>query len=129
MTNSLQKVLARLKALREMRSLGQCVLADTLGINRSTYVRKELGNIPITTEEWMKLAARMNVEPRYFFEVDSEFANTYEDAQDRALLALYHSLKATERHDLLTLIIIAFKGVKRKKVRENIARLSEGHGR
>jgi len=122
---SLKKVFIRLKTLREQHSLSQSVLADALGINRSTYVRKELGNIPITTEEWMKLAQRMNVEPGYFFDTDGAAVEGYEDDQDRALLALFRSLKLMEQKDLLTLVVIAFKGIKRKKVREKIALLSD----
>ncbi len=119
----LKKVLIRLKALREQNSLSQSALAKTLGINRSTYVRKELGYIPITTKEWIKLAVRMKVNPGYFFLRDGGSAEELGDGRDMALLALFHSLKGVEQRDLLTLIIIAFKGIKRKKVRENIARL------
>jgi len=121
-----RKVLMRLKALREQRSLSQCLVAQTLGTNRSTYVRKELGYIPITTEEWIKLAARMDVEPGYFFEAASAASEEYQNTPDTALLALYRSLRVMEQRDLLTLIVIAFKGINRKKVKENIARLREG---
>jgi len=124
MTN-FKKVLTRLKTLREQYSLSQNVLAEVLGINRSTYVRKELGNIPITTEEWIKLAGRMDVEPGYFFDTDGTAVEEYEDGHDRALLALFRSLKLMEQKDLLTLVVIAFKGIKRKKVREKIALLSD----
>ncbi len=124
MTN-FKKVLIRLKALREQHSLSQNVLAQTLGINRSTYVRKELGNIPITTEEWIQLAGKMDVEPSYFFATDGTAAEGYEEGYDRALLALFRSLRLMEQKDLLTLVVIAFKGIKRKKVMEKIALLSE----
>jgi len=126
MMTGVKTVLIRLKALREQNSLGQCVLAETLGVNRSTYVRKELGYIPITTEEWVKLARRMDVKTSYFFEAESSGVEDNEDSPHRALLALYRSLKVMEQRDLLTLIVIAFKGIKRKKVRENITRLREG---
>jgi len=121
----IKKVLTRLKTLREHNSFSQNVLAEVLGINRSTYVRKELGNIPITTEEWMKLARRMNVEPGYFFDTDEAAVEGTEDGHDRVLLALFRSLKLMEQKDLLTLVVIAFKGIKRKKVREKIALLSD----
>jgi len=121
----IKKVLTRLKTLREHNSLSQNVLAEVLGINRSTYVRKELGNIPITTEEWMKLARRMNVEPGYFFDTDGAAVEGTEDGHDMVLLALFRSLKLMEQQDLLTLVVIAFKGIKRKKVREKIALLSD----
>jgi len=120
---ALKKVLRRLKALREQSSLSQSVLAEALGINRSTYVRKELGYIPITTEEWIKIAERLNVKPGYFFLTERGIVKNCADDHERALISLYHSLKIMERDDLLTLIAIVFKGIKRKKVIENIARL------
>jgi len=110
-----------------MRSLSQSSVARHLGLNRTTYVRKERGQIPITTEEWLSLAAFMGVEPGYFFSGIEEEAK--EDAPSASyLLALYRSLRAAEQRDLVILITIAFKGIRRKKVQERIACLREAHG-
>ncbi len=128
MTTGVRKVLTRLKALREQCSLSQGAVARNLGINRTTYVRKEGGHIPITTEEWLKLAALLGVEPGYFFAAASRGPEEGADAYGMTLLALYRSLRAMEQRDLLTLIVIAFKGIRRKNVREKIARLREGQG-
>jgi len=128
MTTGVRKVLMRLKALREQCSLSQSAVASRLGVNRTTYVRKEGGHIPITTEEWLKIAALLGVEPGYFFIVTEKRPDEGADAYGVTLLALYRSLRAMEQRDLLTLIVIAFKGIRRKKVREKIARLREGQG-
>ncbi len=126
MTTGVNKVLMRLKTLREQRSLSQGAVARSLGINRTTYVRKEGGHIPITTGEWLKLADLMGVEPGYFFLLPGKTEGEDGDVYGMTLLALYRSLRAMEQRDLLTLIVIAFKGIRRKKVREKIARLREG---
>ncbi len=123
MMTGVQKVLVRLRALRERRAMSQGALARVLGLNRTTYVRKEQGHIPITTTEWIKLATLLDVEPAYFFALQEDGRTASQDTRAMTLLALYRSLRATEQKDLLTLIVIAFKGIKRKKVRENIARL------
>jgi len=108
--------------------MSQDLVARHLGVNRTTYVKKERGYIPITTEEWMRLAAVLGVEPGYFFAVGAAPGAPGKDACGLTLLALYRSLRAMEQRDLLTLIVIAFTGIRRKKVRENIARLREGQG-
>jgi len=128
MVTRLGKVLERLKSLRQRCSLSQDAAAKVLGINRTTYVRKEQGHIPITTEEWLKLAAFLGVEPGYFFVTSEAAVPEGEDVCGRTLLALYRSLRSVEQRDMLTLIVIAFKGIRRKKVREKIARLREGQG-
>ncbi|MFQ5428302.1 MAG: helix-turn-helix domain-containing protein [Thermodesulfobacteriota bacterium] len=124
--SGLSIVLKRLKALRTRRGLSQNVPAKCLGVNRSTYVRKEQGGIPLTTEELIKLAELLGVEPGYFFMSDVEAMEVLEDGHAGTLASLYRSLKGEEQRDFLTLIVIAFKGIKRKKVRENIARLRDG---
>ncbi len=124
--SGLSNVLRRLKALRNQRALSQYDLAAALGVNRSTYVRKEQGHIPITTEEWIKLAAFMGVEASYFFADEGADTQVLEDGKAETLASFYSSLDVMEQEDLLTLIIIAFKGIKRKKVRETLARLKKG---
>jgi len=123
--SGLEKVLRRLRSLRKKRALTQDKLALSLGVSRSTYVRKEQGNIPVTTEEWLKLADFLGVEVSYFFTQENA-AEVAEDSHGRALVSLYGFLTTHERRDLIRLIEIAFKGVKRKNVREQIVRLCDG---
>ncbi len=63
----LKEILDRLKSLRKTRGIRQGEIAKELGVDRSTYVRKEQGEIPIITEEWLKIAKMLDVNPAYFF--------------------------------------------------------------
>jgi len=126
--SGLEKVLRRLRVLRKKQALTQDELAVFIGVSRSTYVRKEQGNIPVTTEEWIKLAECLGVEAGYFFEKEGEPIEALADGHGNALLSLYGSLNMGEQKDLLRLIEIAFKGIKRKNVRDAIAQLSESCG-
>lgn len=65
-------VLHRLKILRKTQYFRQEDISKKLKIARSTYARKEKGAIPITTEEWFKLAEAMDVEVDYFFSIRSK---------------------------------------------------------
>jgi transcriptional regulator with XRE-family HTH domain len=65
-------VLQRLKILRKTQYFRQEDISKKLKIARSTYARKENGTIPITTEEWLKLADVMDVEVDYFFSIRSK---------------------------------------------------------
>lgn len=77
-----KKVLKRLKALREKRSLLQEQVARCLGIDRTTYVRKEKGLIPITTDEWLQLAVTMKEDPAFFFSASDTANNDSETVCD-----------------------------------------------
>ncbi|MCK4846559.1 MAG: helix-turn-helix transcriptional regulator [Deltaproteobacteria bacterium] len=61
-------ILSKLKALRKTKGLSQESVAKALEVDRTTYIRKENGRIPITTEEWIRLALTMGEEVGYFFE-------------------------------------------------------------
>ena len=125
MTTCVRKVLRHLKALRQRSALSQEEVARRLGLSRTTYVKKERGQIPITTDEWIRLASALGVKPAAFFE-PLEGGRPPGDAL--ALLGLYSSLRAAEQRDLLTLVLIAFKGIRRKRVRECLALLREAGG-
>lgn len=95
-----------------------------MGIDRTTYVRKELGLIPITTDEWVKIADSVNEDPCFFFclagaPVDYSPLTPKEET----LMALYRSLRQGEREDFLVLLSVSLKHIKRKKVREALEKL------
>ena len=103
-------ILDRLRTLRIEKALRQEHVATTLGVSRTTYVRKEQGTIPITTEEWVKLANVMGKEPGYFFSLS--------DMGDKEvfLLKFHRALTPDERVDLLSGIDLIFKRAKRKEI-------------
>lgn len=121
---SKMEILARLKTLRVEKSLRQGHVARRLGIDRTTYVRKEQGAIPITTEEWLTLAQTMELEPSYFFSYPCELENDPEHEEiEQLLLKLYRSLSREERNNLIRDIKAALKGIRRKTVTETLERL------
>lgn len=117
-------ILGRLKSLREEKDLRQGFVAKRLGVDRTTYVRKEQGKIPITTEEWIRLARLMDKNPAYFFgsALDEVF-----DADRRAVLLvkLYSTLKRRERDDLICGVHMKLKDIKRKAVADALKTLME----
>lgn len=117
-------ILERLKRLREEKDLRQEHMARYLGIDRTTYVRKERGSIPITTDEWIKLAEAMEKDPSYFFRC-SMSADKDPSIEDREalLLKLYRALTPEERDDFVCGIHLMLKGIRRKTVRETVERL------
>lgn len=115
-----REILKRLKVLREEKRVGQEYLARRLGVDRSTFARKENGSIPITTEEWVKLARAMDEEMNYFF---SSSCSLDKDVRERLLLRLYRSLSLTEQRDLLGTMRLILKGIRRKKVQDTLNRL------
>lgn len=64
---SKKEVLQNLRTLRKSKEIRQEDIAPKLGLDRSTYVRKENGAIPISTDEWLKLAEVLEINPSYFF--------------------------------------------------------------
>ena len=121
-------ILGRLRKLREKKGLSQGHIARRLRIDRTTYVRKELGLIPITTEEWLKLAVEMDEGPCYFFRASGRRANSSAsraaaNMTERALVDLYRSLGREEKKDLISIIRLMLKGIRRKMVTRNLERL------
>lgn len=106
----IKKILNRLKSLREARALLQEDVARSLGIDRTTYVRKEKGLIPISTKEWLKLAKTMEAEPEFFF----DFSETVKkdcltSCDEDALLKHYRALNIKERKEFICAIKEAVK--------------------
>ncbi len=116
-----REILKRLKVLREEKHVGQEYLARRLGVDRSTFARKENGSIPITTDEWLKLARAMDEELNYFF--SSSSSSSDKDVRERLLLRLYRSLSLTEQRDLLGTMRLILKGIRRRKVQDTLNRL------
>jgi transcriptional regulator with XRE-family HTH domain len=116
--------LKRLKNIRICKKLSQEHLARGLGINRTTYIRKEQGTIPITTEQWLKIAAMLDEEPSYFFSSNHAGRTMVSiEETERLLLKLYRTLTPEEQQDMRNSLRLMLKGIKRKKVREAVGLL------
>lgn len=118
---SAQDVLNRLKSLREELALRQDYLARRVGVDRTTYVRKEGGAIPITTEEWIKLANAMGREPSYFFSAGGK--HKPEANREALLVRLYRSLRPAEQEDLVCAVYTQCRCIRRKAVRDSLKML------
>ncbi len=121
-----KKILARLRELREAKGFRQGYIATRLGIDRTTYVRKELGLIPITTGEWVKLAEFMNVEGADFFFSAASPCQPELVTKEKSLIDIYRSLRIEEKKDFLAVITVMLKGIKRKKVRAALEKFRGG---
>lgn len=117
--------LERLRSLREELDLRQDYLAERVGVDRTTYVRKERGAIPITTEEWVKLAEAMDREPSYFFAWDKA-DEPGQGSKEALLLRLYRSLRPAEQEDFVCAVYLKCMGIRRKAVRETLKLLRSG---
>lgn len=122
---SAKEVLGRLKALREELSLRQEYLARRVGVDRTTYVRKELGAIPITTDEWIKLAKAMGTEPAYFFSSGAARGAQLLAEKEALLVRLYRALRPAERADLICAVHTRCRSIRRKAVRETLRLLAD----
>ena len=129
-----EKILSRLKRLREESMLSQDSVASGLGINRSTYARKERGIVPITTGEWVNLAIILNVEINEFFTAhDNAKGNDCSKIsflpqpppkdEEKVILSLYRSLDTDEKADFISTIRLLLKRITRKKVRKTLEEL------
>jgi transcriptional regulator with XRE-family HTH domain len=121
---STQEILERLRALRKEMLLNQERLAGELGIDRTTYIRKEKGKIPITTDEWIKIAEVMGKDAAYFFHTNNDNrANNKAHNKEELLLKLFRSLNPEEKKDFVASIRLMLKGIQRKKVRDTLQTL------
>lgn len=116
----------RLRTAREENLLSQERLARRLNIDRTTYIRKEKGHIPITTEEWIKLAAAMDKEPSFFFDSGRERPRKSEaiEEPERLVLSLWRTLNAEEKRDFAACLRLIFRGVRKKKVQGTLEMLT-----
>ena len=124
-SNIAREVLERLRALREELALRQDYLAKRVGVDRTTYVRKEQGVIPITTEEWIKLAAAMDREPAYFFAGGAAVKPALAK-REALLLRLYRSLRPAEQEDFVCAVYLKCRSIRRKAVQETLKLLQGG---
>lgn len=118
-----KEILNRLRALREEKELRQDYVARRLGIDRTTYVRKEKGAIPITTDEWLKLGDTMEKDPEYFFTQQLPYSDTPEAVRERLLIKLYRSLTVTQKEEFICGVHIMLKSIKKKAVRDTLREL------
>jgi len=120
-------ILARLKELREELVLRQEHLAARIGVDRSTYVRKERGAIPITTAEWLKLANALGRDPSFFFSATGKPLMAWSDLapRERNLIRFYRTLRPAEQDDLFCTVYLRFKSIRRKAAQESLRRLAE----
>lgn len=63
----LKNILYQIKHMRKAKCLTQADMAERLGVERTTYVRKESGAIPVTLKEFLLIADILNIPPEYFF--------------------------------------------------------------
>ncbi len=125
---STEEILRKLRDLRVEKQMRQEHLARKLGIDRTTYIKKEKGYIPITTDEWLGLAAALDEDVSYFFASDNKAADKASQERligdkERFLIKLYRSLSRQEQEDLLSCIRLLLKGIKRKKVVDTLGML------
>lgn len=124
---STREILRKLREIRVRKKLKQDDIAQMLSIDRTTYLRKESGHIPVTTEEWLKIAAVLGEDPAIFFtETETDGESDTSDAQEQLLVKLYSALTDEEKRDLLFSIRLMLKGVSREDVRDTLLRLYWG---
>ncbi|MEK7880949.1 MAG: helix-turn-helix transcriptional regulator [Deltaproteobacteria bacterium] len=130
---STKDILKRLRTVREEKLLSQECLAKRLNIDRTTYIRKEKGHIPITTEEWIKLAAAMDKEPSYFFDSGRERprgtrsksgSGEAVEKPERLVITLWRTLNTEEKRDFTACLRLIFRAVRKKKVQGALSALA-----
>ncbi|MBE7413886.1 MAG: helix-turn-helix transcriptional regulator [Deltaproteobacteria bacterium] len=127
-TFSTGDILARLRELREELVLRQEHLAARLGVDRSTYVRKELGAIPITTDEWLKLAKALGRDPSFFFSASGKPVLVMSDLapRERGIVRFYRMLRPAEQDDFVGTVYLKFKSIRRKAALDALKELAAG---
>jgi transcriptional regulator with XRE-family HTH domain len=115
------EILKKLRTMRVSLRLKQEDIARRLGIDRTTYIRKEKGLIPITTEEWIKLAEAVDENTGYFFNPDKTDSPTIEE---KLILGFFRSLSKEEKKDFIATLRLVFGGSRRKKIRAALSSLS-----
>lgn len=63
----LDKILHQIKLLRKEKGFTQAKFAEVLKVDRTTYVRKESGFVPLTLKEFLLIADFLKAQPEYFF--------------------------------------------------------------
>lgn len=140
-TPDVDEILERLKVVREAKNFSQDDLARRLGIDRTTYVRKENGQIPVTTEEWLKISVIVEEDVEFFFKGNGGVQKSgnglenngrgeqiktrqyIEDEKETLLIRLYRNLTSSEKGDFLFALFLVLKRVRRRKVQETLKML------
>lgn len=68
-TAKLDKILCQIKFCRKEKELTQAKLGDALKVDRTTYVRKERGLLPLTLKEFLVIADFLDIPPEDFFKL------------------------------------------------------------
>lgn len=117
MTDDMKEILGRLKSLRVAKGLRQADMAGLIGVDRSTYVRKERGAIPISTEEWLLLSAALGRNVSLFFDGQGAHVRTERHLPDEMLFKrLLKALRPDEKRYFFHAVTQMFKGIRRKDV-------------
>lgn len=117
MTDDMKEILGRLRSYRVAKGLRQADMAEQIGVDRSTYVRKERGSIPISTEEWFLLSAALGKDVSLFFVGQGPPVRTERHLPDEALFKrLLRALRPDEKRYFFHAVTQMFKGVRRKDV-------------
>ncbi len=125
MTNT-EELLKRIKEIRDQKKIKQQDLAEILKIDRTTYLRKEHGQIPITAEELLLISKAFSEEPALLFMPSgSEESPIPANREEIDLLRIYRALNDEERRDFIFSIRLILKGVDSKEVQEGLKGLTQ----
>jgi len=63
----LDRILHQIALIRRSKEYTQARMAKELGLERSTYARKEKGKIPLTLKEFLLISEILEIRPESFF--------------------------------------------------------------
>jgi len=63
----LHQILRRIASIRKEKEFTQARVAEALGLERSTYVRKEKGTIPLTLKDLLLIIEFLDIQPETLF--------------------------------------------------------------
>ncbi|MBW7956421.1 MAG: helix-turn-helix transcriptional regulator [Deltaproteobacteria bacterium] len=66
----LDHILFRIVTIRKVKGYSQADVAEKLGIERSTYARKETGHIPLTLNDLLLIMQVLDIRPEALFRSD-----------------------------------------------------------
>ncbi len=95
-----QDILNRLRIIRTIKGTSQKMMAQAIGCNKNEYTQKEKGTIPVTTEEWLKIAKTLDVP------VESFFMNIPFDTVEESKFLLYGFNRLTSRGRMIIMALL-----------------------
>lgn len=95
-----ENILRRLYVMRKKRGYAQKAIAQAVGCSVDAYGRKEKGVLPITTEEWLKIADVLDMMVGTFF-IDIPI-ETFEES--KALIHGFNRLSANKKKALKVIL-------------------------